>query len=218
MLWSKAIGAGGIVGTGGGGSAPSFVGANSVFGSSSVSIDTISGIQESDVILFSGSDDTAGFSMSSSGWDGMIGAFPNSFASNSISFLTAYKVMGSTIDTNAEVSNTLDTVAVAVFRGISTVPSGVDTSASTSGSSISLGSMAVSVDNSIAVLFAYIDDDEASIDTLPAGYSLATEVGRSGGSVAILYKTRLSIGTETPGTITWDSSDNLLALGYILSP
>ena len=214
MLWNKAIGAGGI----GGGDAPSFVGANSVSGDSGVDIDTISGIQEGDVVLFSGSDDFTSFSMSSTGWSGMTGTFPNSFSSNSILSLTAYKVMGSTIDERATVNQSLDTLAVAAFRGISTVPSVADASNSAFGNTIDVGSMTVSVANSIAVIFAYIDDDESSIATIPAGYSLATETGMIGGSVAILYKTGLSVGTETPATIEWGSDDALLAIGYILSP
>lgn len=220
MLWHKAAGAGGVGGTGGSGGA-TFVGATSANGSSSLSLSGISGLSSGHTVIFVSMDDNREHRMETpTDWSGMVAEFPlNYYSPLNINYLAAYSKDVST-SSSVSLDETVDALAAVAFSGMGTPPSIFTASTYGFGNydSQDLPSMDVLVENSTCVIVAMIDDDSATITTVPAGYTLAVQDGRTGGSIAILYKTGLPVGTEDPGTLVWSSSDSLLTYAYIIPP
>jgi hypothetical protein len=191
---------------------PSFVGATSTSGASSLSLTGITGLQENDLVLFIASDDDFSISVSSGGWTTAIAN-----TNNGIRNLVAYKVMGATPDSSITINGTRDALSAVAFRNVSY--GSLDGFETVSNNYvINPPSVTITEDNSVVVLCAFIDDRPTTINFTSTGYTLATENGRSGGSNALMYKTEVASGTEDPDNYRWNNFDDLLNRTVILNP
>ena len=205
------MGGGSGGGGGGGTSGVEFVGATSVSGDGDLYLTGITGLQDGDLVVFAAMDDSRNFRITSSGWTSMT----NANYSNSIDFVIEYKVMGSTVDTRVFLDETVDALCAIAFRGAADASYSDSYSGSTS-ASFSLPTFTIAENNSAALVIAFLDDDDSTISTIPAGYTVATTSGRSGGSAAIMFKLVDAGNSIVSGS--WSSYDNNITIGYDISP
>ena len=192
---------------------PQLVGTASANGSSTLLLTGITDLQQGDLVIFWGTDDTrTGVrTINSSGWTVEIDG-----NNNSIQNIIAYKVMGSTVDTSVSVDTVADALTATAWRGVTwDARSGYTTASS---NTINPVSSTVTTDNSVVIVLGAIDDDNSTISSPPTGYTVAVQDGRLGGSNAQMYKTGVSAGTENPSSYTWSSTDALLSRTVILAP
>lgn len=209
---------------------PSLVGTASASGSSTLSLTSITGLQEGDLVLLWATEDTANsqnFYVTDSWTTANVAKF-----SNSITHLAAYKVMGSTVDTSVSIYEetgagnqesgtllTVDALTATAWRGVDYESiSSVGTGLGTTLGDANTPSVSVTNDGSVVLVLAAIDDDSATISSPPTGYTTAVQNGRLGGSNAQMYKTGVSAGTEDPSSLSWSSGDALIAYTLVLSP
>jgi hypothetical protein len=195
---------------------PSFVGSVSGGAVSTVSLSSITGLTQDDVVLVLSTDDNDGHSISSSGW-----TYLGTVGSGGVVDRHYAKTMGATPDTGVSLNRVVDSLSACAFRGVEYESASSGTS--TSGSTITPQSITVTTDNSIVVVFAMIDDDPTStISTAPTGYTTALVQGgtgnRQGSAQAVFYKTGVSAGTESPSAITWSTSDSLSVRTFLFKP
>ena len=211
-------------GAGGAGGPASFIGATSVSGDDRLDAGNIGGVATGDRFILAASDDVTNFSqVSAVGWSGMVGSFPNSRSLFSIEHVVCTRVntgSGNTVFTedNEGGAENVDVICAVAFRNMGTPPSEPSASQGVTESDFSLPSMTVSEAGSTAVIIAMIDDDNARINSVPTGYTLAVENGRLGGSMAIMYQLDLSVGSTGTANGSWNSEDALYTLGYIIPP
>jgi len=196
---------------------PSIVGTASANGASSVSLTGITGLAEGDLVLVFASEDnsTTSASITSSGWTSLVnGAFINN-----IEHSIAYKVMGATVDTSVSIASTIDAITVIALRDVEyTARSGFVSNGFTNSATIDPASITATDSDSVVLVLSAIDDDNSTISSPSTGYTTAVQDGRVGGSNAIMYKTGVSAGTEDPDTVTWSTSDAIIAYTLVLSP
>ena len=188
----------------------SYVGATSASGTNTLSLSGITNLTEGDLVLFMATDDAGSPTINSVGWTVLHDARPNSIGN-----VVAYKIMGSTVDTEVEISSTFDALSAIAFRNAEYVKNG-GTEETSAESQFNPADITIDDDNSAVILCAMIDDDNSTISTVSTGYTLATETGRRGASHAFMYKTGISAGTEDPSSYTWATTDNLLNLSVVL--
>ena len=223
IVLGQALTVGEGVDDGGGVEPTTYIGATSASGASSLNASDISGETIGDTYILAAMDDNTLETVSSSGWDGMSLGFPTEENTNSIAHIVCTKSVpffGNNI-VSFEVgsdSHTVDAICAVAFRNMGTPPSTPTATQSTSSSSFSLPSMTVSQEGSTAVIIAMIDDDDATISSVPTGYTLAVQDGRLGGSLAIMYQLDMPAGATGTISGSWSSSDNLLTYGYIIPP
>lgn len=190
---------------------PSYVGGASNSGGSSLSLTGITNLQEGDLVIVLLSDDTRSFSISSSGWTAVADT-----TASSITHVIAYKVMGASVDTSIGVSTTIDALTATAWRGVEyTSISSVQTDSLSN--TIDPNSVTATDDDSVVLVLTALDDDNSTISSPSTGYTVAAQNGRRGGSNAQMYKTGVSTGTEDPSSLTWSSSDALLAYTLLLT-
>ena len=216
LMLMAAGGAGGVQPT-------EYVGATSASGVSSLDAANISGIATGDTFILAAADDSHLFDVIAPSWSGMTAGFPVPIFENSIEHIVCTKTAsasGNSVSFEDDGDpHEVDAICAVAFRNMGTPPSTPTASQTTAaGSSFSVPSMTVTEEGSTSVIIAMIDDDNATISSVPSGYTLAVENGRIGGSLAIMYQLGLSAGAT--GTIngTWSGSDNLLTYGYIIPP
>ena len=187
---------------------PSFVG--SATGNSTLSLTGITGLQEGDLVVIFAADDNSA-TLNSTGWTTLAETF-----AGDIGHVIAYKVMGATPDTSVSFSGTGASTATAwrdvEYGSIGTiVQNGVSTT-------IDPSSIAVTLDNSVVLVLAALDDrGSATVTTAPTGYTVGPTAFDDGGC-AQLYKTGVSAGTEDPSTLTWSLSDAVISYTLLLKP
>lgn len=193
-----------------------FVGAVSTSGSSSLSLTGITDLKLGDVVVaFSQADNTT-HTLTSSGWSGWNTNFPGSNTNQLIHNIAAYKTMGATPDTSIQVNQTVDVICAAAFRNAQWASS---TSSAGGGniSSITAPSLTINQNDSAAIYFAMLDDDNSTITGVPTGYTIATQNARVGGTGGIIYRLERPAGTESPsGSITFSSADSIFVRGLVL--
>ncbi len=193
-----------------------FVGAVSTSGSSSLSLTGITDLKLGDVVVaFSQADNTT-HTLTSSGWSGWNSNFPGSNTNQLIHNIAAYKTMGATPDTSIQVNQTVDVICAAAFRNAQWASS---TSSAGGGniSSITAPSLTINQNDSAAIYFAMLDDDNSTITGVPTGYTIATQNARVGGTGGIIYRLERPAGTESPsGSITFSSADSIFVRGLVL--
>lgn len=193
-----------------------FVGAVSTSGSSSLSLTGITDLKLGDVVVaFSQADNTT-HTLTSSGWSGWNSNFPGSNTNQLIDNIAAYKTMGATPDTSIQVNQTVDVICAAAFRNAQWASS---TSSAGGGniSSITAPSLTINQNDSAAIYFAMLDDDNSTITGVPTGYTIATQNARLGGTGGIIYRLERPAGTESPsGSITFSSADSIFVRGLVL--
>lgn len=193
-----------------------FVGAVSTSGSSSLSLTGITDLKLGDVVVaFSQADNTT-HTLTSSGWSGWNSNFPGSNTNQLIHNIAAYKTMGATPDTSIQVNQTVDVICAAAFRNAQWASS---TSSAGGGniSSITAPSLTINQNDSAAIYFAMLDDDNSTITGVPTGYTIATQNARLGGTGGIIYRLERPAGTESPsGSITFSSADSIFVRGLVL--
>lgn len=218
MLWHKLQGVGGFYPL-----VPEYIGGISAAGASSLDAGTITGAAIGDTFILAASDDSKLAEVTATGWSGMSSNFPDSHTVNSIDYAVCTRVNTgsgntvSTIDGDQEITP-VDAICAVAFRNIGTPPSTPSASQSTSGNSFNLPSMTVSESGSTAVIIAMIDDDDATISSVPTGYTLAVQNGRTGGSMAIMYQLDPPVGSTGTASGTWTNTDALYTIGYIIPP
>lgn len=195
---------------------PSFVGSVSGGAVSTVSLSSITGLTQDDVVLVLSTDDDDGHNISSTGW-----TYRGLISGGNVQDRSYTKTMGATPDTSVVYDRTVDSLSASAFRGVEYENA---TSGTTGGgSTITPESITVTTDDSIVVVFAMIDDDPTStISTAPTGYTTALVQGgvgdRQGSAQAVFYKTGVSAGTESPSAITWSTSDTLSVRTFLFKP
>jgi len=183
---------------------PSYVGATSTNGASSLSLTGITGLAQGDVVVVALSDDSIDVVVTSSGWTTI-----STGAQNSIRYAFLYKVMGATPDTSIAVDTTIDALTATAYRNVDA--SGIQTSSiisNTGGINAFAGPLVSAVAGSVFIILACTDDDADSIATAPTGYTIAVDDGRGGGSNGQLYRLNVSSPDEASQlTIEWGLSD-----------
>ena len=238
MLWKKLAGAGGQ-----GGAAPtgiSFVGSvtDTVASGGTTSV-TLSGLslQENDVLfLLTASDDNLYGSnrkpvvdpVDNPGW---FGGFINTTDAAPDMQVWCHRC-GSSPPTSVTVhgpSTTSDsTVIVQAFRGVDRTIFDAHASTSgwtsTSGTTITPPSITTNTNGAWNLIFTALDDDDTTIDSWSSGYTNTASVNTGnastsvGGTIGMASKEITSAGTESPGTITYGSSDTSKATCIALKP
>jgi len=191
---------------------PSFVGAASK-GNSYFFNFTIAGLQENDLLVLFATQDSGTRSINatnSPGWT----TVRNDFQS-SILHIIAHKTMGSTVDSSIYFTSGMDSIILAAFRDVSFTS--LSSAAIANGTSSNPPAASVVDDNSIVLALSGLDDDSSTVSSGPSGYTLASQNAAVGGSAAVYYKTGVSSGTEDPSSLTWNSSDQNIALTAVLS-
>ena len=216
LMLMAAGGAGGVQPT-------EYVGATSGSGVSSLNAGSISGSSFGDTYILAAMDDNHLYDVIASGWSGMTSGFPVPIRDNSIEHIVCTKtasLSGNSVSfEDAGDPHIVDAACAVAFRNMGTPPSTPTASQTTAvGSSFSVPSMTVTEEGSTSVIIAMIDDDNATISSVPSGYTLAVQNGRTGGSMAIMYQLGLSAGATGTVNGSWSSSDALLTYGYIIPP
>jgi hypothetical protein len=196
-----------------------FVGATSNNGNFGLSLLPL-GLQQGDLVVFVASDDTANFTFNSSGWTGVNLSFSSADTSSlgAIHYVVCYKEMGASPDSFLGLNTTVDFLGAIAFRNAQWASTTNETIGTTVSRFASLPSLSISNSGSVAIYLAMLDDDDATVDTTPTNYTLATSNGRLGGSGAIFYRLDLSSGTESPADVRWSSNDEFLNIGLVLEP
>ena len=112
------------------------------------------------------------------------------------------------------VGGAANTIIAAAFRNVNSV--GIATGASTSSNVATITPNSVTFSNGgVAVIFAAQDDSVTATATAPSGYTIAQQggvaSGRQAATGALMYKTDVPIGTESPSAVTWSETDTLAA-------
>mgnify|MGYP001143739836 CR=1 FL=1 len=215
LLMQAAAGAGGVE--------PSeYVGATSASGVSTLNAGSISGSSLGDTYILAAMDDNHLFDVIAPSWSGMTSGFPAPIFTNSIEHIVCTKT-ASLFGNSVSFEDTgdphiVDAACAVAFRDMGTPPSTPTASQTASSSNFSVPSMTVTEEGSTSVIIAMIDDDNATISSVPSGYTLAVQNGRTGGSMAIMYQLGLSAGATGTVNGSWSSSDALLTYGYIIPP
>ena len=193
-----------------------FVGAVSTSGSSSLSLTGITDLKLGDVVVaFSQADNTT-HTLTSSGWSGWNSNFPGSNTNQLIHNIAAYKTMGATPDTSIQVNQTVDVICAAAFRNAQWASS-TSSAGTGNSSSITAPNLTINQNDSAAIYFAMLDDDNSTITGVPTGYTIATQNARVGGTGGIIYRLERPAGTESPsGSITFSSADSIFVRGLVL--
>jgi hypothetical protein len=195
-----------------------FVGAVSTSGSSSLSLTGITDLKPGDVVVAFSQDDNDTHTLTSSGWSGWNSNFPGSNGNQLIQNIAAYKTMGATPDTSIQVNQPVDVICAAAFRNAQWASS---TSSAGGGniSSITAPSLTINKNDSAAIYFAMLDDDNSTITGVPTGYTIATQNASVRGTGGIIYRLERPAGTESPsGSITFSSADSIFVRGLVLQP
>lgn len=183
---------------------PSYVGATSTNGASSLSLTGITGLAEGDVVVVALSDDNSEVVVTSSGWTTI-----STGAQNSIEYGFLYKVMGATPDTSIDLDDTIDALTATAYRNVDA--SGIQTSSvisNSGGINAQAGPLVSAAANSVFIILTCTDDDSDSIATAPTGYTIAVDDGRGGGSNGQLYRLGVSSPDEASQlTIGWGLPD-----------
>jgi len=206
----------------GGSPAAEFIDGTASSGVSSLSTSALSGTQAGDVYIAALMDDNyIDFIDAPSGWAGMTSSYPEEDSINSIQHIVASGTTSGTVEAEHPQGgdpHVIDAIGLVAFRNIGTRPSTPSATISEGGSTFNLPSMTVSEAGSTAVIIAMIDDDFASVTGVTGGYTIAVQNGRFGGSMAIMYKLNLPVGSTGTTTGYWSSSDALYTIGYIIPP
>lgn len=169
-----------------------FVGAVSTSGSSSLSLTGITDLKLGDVVVaFSQADNTT-HTLTSSGWSGWNSNFPGSNINELIHNIAAYKTMGATPDTSIQVNQTVDVICAAAFRNAQWASS-TSLAGTGNSSSITAPNLTINQNDSAAIYFAMLDDDNSTITGVPTGYTIATQNARveEPGESSTVWKDRL---------------------------
>lgn len=142
--------------------------------------------------------------------------FPNAYFTRSMYFHRAW-ARGPIDEPAIYITAAIDAGACAVFRNMGD-PTGASYVLNTGSDMIYIGSMNVEVDGSTIVVITSLDDDDATISQLPPGYTLASQAGQTGGSIAILYQLDVPAGTTDVAIGYWSSPDDLIVRAYVVPP
>lgn len=213
-----------------------FDGGSDDFGFSLAETTLSSTLQEGDIIvvqMFLDVGNASGLIDSGSSW-----AYPSGFPSGSsenisnINTLLAYKVVTSgneTLDATIGFNQSDDRggVAIMVIRGgtvSSSAGGAVDIqanyNAAPTDSSISFPSLSGAPSGSVALLFAFLDDDNSSISSAPSGYTTAEDffAGYSAGNGGRFYAGYQENVTATGSpSITFSSTDSIIGVSLLIS-
>ena len=191
---------------------PSYVGSTSATSTATLSLTGISGLSEGDLVVFYAVDGSSNRAVSSSGWTELVRG-----TVNRTGITMYYKVMGTTVDTSVVINGTMAVLTASAYRNVSY--GSLSAAAEANSTTITPNSATVTDDDSIVLVLASMDRQAATITTAPTGYSTAVLNSVSGNSSgAVLYKTGVSSGTESPSSITWSTSERLTAYTMVLDP
>lgn len=205
-----------LANAGGSGGPVTVVGEISDNNTTTLDLSTITGIQDDDVVIVLFGNDTDLPDMSSSGWTELVRETnnPGSFEVNYGAWVQAYSAAVATVTLDAT-ANVLIAIA---FRDANVVDVSYEGVSYDAGSNtITPPAATVAVDDSVVLLYSFIDDVASTVINTPSGYTLQlTESLNSSGSGAIFTKASVAAGTETPGSITWDDFDSLAGLTFVI--
>ena len=118
------------------------------------------------------------------------------------------------VPTSINIGASANTIIAAGFRGVSTVGISSAVEEASNVATITPNSVSVS-DGATAIIFAAHDDSVTATATAPSGYTIAEQGGVANGTQtatgAVMYKTNLVAGTESPAAVTWSETDTLAA-------
>ena len=208
---------------GAGGGPPEYVDGIASSGVSSLNTSSLSGTQDGDVYIAALMDDVyIDYITTPSGWSGMTSGYPAEDTSGSIARIISYGTTSGTVtavhpqDGDPHV---IDVMSMVAFRNIGTPPSGFTTQETDDyNNEFILNPITVTEENSVILLFAMIDDDNATVTEVPDGFTLAVEDGRDGGSMAVMYQLNPSIGSTNDIVGSWSSPDSIYTAAYLIPP
>lgn len=124
--------------------------------------------------------------------------------------LTISEIPPSTVN----VSGSANTIIAAAFRNVNSVSIATGVEQTSNVDTITPSSVTFS-NGGIAVIFAAHDDSVTATATAPSGYTIAQQGGVASGTTqstgALMYKTDVPVGTESPSAVTWSETDTLAA-------
>jgi hypothetical protein len=124
--------------------------------------------------------------------------------------LTISEIPPSTVN----VGGSANTIIAAAFRNVNSVGIATGVEATSNVATITPSSVTFS-NGGVAVIFAAQDDSVTATATAPTGYTIAQQGGVANGTQratgALMYKTDVPIGIESPSAVTWSETDTLAA-------
>jgi len=215
----------------------SFVGSSTgtvTGGSTTTDISLPSGVQEGDVIILATSADlsyvTTGnvfpidYSVDED-WFPVLQATSGDDPTLHVAAL----LVGASVPANVRIRGAATNDAVVVmqaFRGVDKRIFDADTPAMKDNNSTpsSFNSITTNTNGAWVVAIAALDDDDTTVNSYPSGYSNTAEVNTgnasttAGQSIAMCSKNVTTAGTESPASLTWNSSDNNKTAVLALQP
>ena len=124
------------------------------------------------------------------------------------------KTLTSPLPTTLNIGSSANSIIAAGFSGVNSASMETIVASSSNVSTITPASTSF-VNGGGVVIFAAQDDTATATATAPSGYTIAKQGGIANGNRrsvgALMYKTDMVSGTETPAAVTWSETDLLAA-------